>query len=100
MSQIVNSTCPLCQSTAKCEEHMIRRLKHFACPVCKEFVIKNKAEQHIVGSSAVQTKEKFSAYSAKAAPGMVTLLHFEPNGAGNVPTVVAEYLSLQEAIAR
>ena len=100
MSQIIESTCPLCQSVAKCEEHLARRLKRFICPVCNVFVIKNKAEQHIVGSSAAQTKERFSAYSAKAPSGMVTLLHFEPNGAGTAPNVVAEYLTLQEALAR
>ena len=100
MSQTVESTCPLCQSAAKYEEHMMRRLKHFVCPICKEFIIKNKAEQHIVGLSAAQTKERFSAHSANAAPGLVTLLHFEPNGAGNAPTVVAEYLPFQEALAR
>ena len=99
MSQIIESACPLCSSLAKCEEHLLRHLKHFKCPVCKEFVIKNRAEQHF-GSSAVQTKEKFSAYCANAPSGMVTLLHFEPNGDGNVPTVVAEYMPLQEAMAR
>lgn len=99
MSQIIDSVCPLCQSEAKCEEHIMRRLKHFICAVCNEFVIKNKAERHLV-KSAPQTRQKFSDYCAKATSGDVTLLSFEPNGVGGAPTVLAEYLPLQKALAR
>ena len=77
----------------------MRRSKHVACPVCREFVIMAKAAQHISGS-AVQIKERFSAYAAAAPEGTVAFLHFQPNGTGNVPTVLGEYLSLQEALAR
>ena len=78
---------------------MMRRLKHFVCPVCKEVVIKNKAEQYVIDSTP-QTREHFSNYSAKAPDDEVTLLSYEPNGAGSAPTVLAEYLPLQEALAR
>ena len=95
MSHVVESVCPLCQSAAKCEEHIMRRLKHFVCPVCKEVVIKNKAERHIVDSTQ-QTRETFSNYCTKAPDGKVTLLSFDQKR----PGVDAQYLSLQEALAR
>ena len=77
----------------------MRRSMHVACPACREFVIKAKAARHI-SASAVQIKERFSAYAAAAPDGAVAFFHFEPNGTGNVPTVLGEYLSLQEALAR
>lgn len=99
MSQIVDSICPLCNSEAKCEDHMMRRLKHYVCAVCNEFIIKNKAERHLV-NSAPQTRQKFSDYSAKANSGDVALLSFETNGVGGAPTILAEYLPLHQALAR
>ena len=99
MSQIVECVCPLCQSEAKCEEHMMRRLRHFLCPVCKDFVIKSKAEAYLAGSIE-QTRLHFSVGCANAPPGLVPLVHFEPNGPGTSPTVTIDYLEIQDALHR
>ena len=99
MSEQVTSSCPLCNSSAKCELHLMRRLKHFRCQNCKEYVNKNKAEQYLLGSTQ-QSREYFAAYCAKVGTGLVTPLHFEPNGAENAPTVIAEYLPIERALSR
>lgn len=94
-----NSMCPLCQSQAVCQNSFARHSKHYVCSKCKEFVIKHKAEQYLVGAAA-QAREHFSDYSVKASADVVTFICFEPNGPGVVPTAQAEYLRLKEALDR
>lgn len=94
MSETFIASCPLCRSPAKCEGYIGRRLKHFICGNCTEFVIKNRAESWFVGASA-QAIEHFSD-AAKAAPDGEILLIFRSPGAD--PAVEAKYISLEEAL--
>jgi hypothetical protein len=98
MSQIVESACPLCHSAAKCEEHLMRRLKHFVCPVCKEIIIKNKAEQWLAGAS-----EKARLYHSEAASkieqGLVYFIARSPDAAlPENPSVRGQSMKYEDAM--
>jgi RNase P subunit RPR2 len=77
---------------------MMRRLKHFICPACKEVVIKHKAERHLL-TSTQQVRDSIASYCGGAPDGMVTLIKYRKSGAGDVSELVAEYLPYQEALA-
>jgi hypothetical protein len=70
MTQVVASTCPLCHSAAKCENHVMRRLKHYVCPICKEVIVKNKAEQWLSKASE-QARHFYSHAASQVESGLV-----------------------------
>ena len=78
MSQILESICPLCQSPAKYEQLYARHLKHFLCPICKEIIIKFKAERWLKDASE-QARLYHSAASAKVESGFVYFISRSPD---------------------
>ncbi len=94
-----DSNCPLCRSRSRCEDHLWKRTRHFDCGVCGNIVIKNQAERIGLDFSE-EIQQQYSRYRAGAPDGQVTLISIERNGPDAGPSVVAEYLSLRDALAR
>lgn len=101
MSSITVLSCPLCQAQAKCEHHPARRLKHFICPNCTEYVIKSMAEAWLADAS-VQAREHYAARVSSGGPeGMVLFISRSPvSESPEHPSVRGEWLPLEQALHR
>ena len=98
MNQIVDSTCPLCLSAAKCEEHVMRRLRHYVCPTCKEVIIKNKAEKWL-NEASEQARLCHSQAASKVAPGLVYFIVRSPNPAlPDQPSIQGQSMKYEDAM--
>lgn len=100
MSSVTVHSCPLCQAQAKCEHHPARRLKHFICPNCTEYVIKAKAEAWLSDAS-VQAREHYAKQASFGPEGMVLFISRSPDSESpEHPSVRGEWLPLEQALHR
>lgn len=98
MNQLVESTCPLCHSMAKCEEHVIRRLRHYVCPNCKEVIIKNRAERWLHEASE-QARQYQSEAASKVEQGFVYFVARSPDPAlPENPSIRGQRMKYEDAM--
>jgi hypothetical protein len=52
----------------------MRRLKHYVCPICKEVIVKNKAEQWLSKASE-QARHSYSQAASEVEAGLVYFIY-------------------------
>lgn len=97
MNSAISVPCLLCLAPARCEDHVARRLKHFRCPACTEFVVKYKAELALA-SADQYIRSQFSAAARSTPAEEVLFIYSRKVPASSSQSLESKYLPIQEAL--
>lgn len=82
MSEVQESTCPLCSSAAKVEDHVMKKSRHYICSSCGELVVKYFAEDWLRKEAPHENKKGFSEAAKQCVNGDVYFISLsrQPDG--------------------
>ncbi len=98
VSEVQDSSCPLCRSAAQVQHHVLKHSSHYVCRSCGELVVKQRAERWISDASA-QVRQSLMEAARMAPADKVFFISYSPVG-DPAPTGRGECLTPAEALDR